>query len=292
MFRILKFIWNHPLNRDHKLRAIGRFIKWQLASRIWGGEFVFNWVSDSKLIVENGMTGATGNIYVGLMEYKDMSFVLHYLRDNDVFFDVGANVGVYTILASKVKNAKTVSIEPLPNTFDKLVNNININRLTNVVAMNIGLSHEKAKLFFTTNKDTMNRIATDRDKNTKEVDVETLDNLSSRFGYPKLIKMDVEGYETMVLKGANKTLLSDEMEAIIIELNGSGEALGFDESLIHQNLIKNGFSPYEYNPFKRKLTRLNTYGAENTIYIKDSIVERIAQEVKIARKFLINGIQI
>ena len=292
MFRILKFIWNHPLNRDNQLKAIGRFIKWQLASRIWGGEFVYDWINDSKLIVANGMTGATGNIYVGLMEYKDMSFVLHYLKDNDVFFDVGANVGVYTILASKVKNAKTVSIEPLPSTFDKLVNNININRLTNVETINIGLSYEKSKLFFTTDKDTMNRIATDKDKNTKEVDVETLDNLSLRFGYPKLIKMDVEGYETMVLKGAYMTLSSDEMEAIIIELNGSGEALGFDESLIHKNLIENGFNPYEYNPFERKLHKLNIYGSENTIYIKNSVVDRIAQDVKNSEKFLINGYQI
>lgn len=292
MFRILKFIWNHPLNRAHKLKAIGRFIKWQLASRIWAGKFVYDWISDSKLIIENGMTGATGNIYVGLMEYKDMSFVLHYLRDNDLFFDVGANVCCYTILAPKVKNAKTVSIEPLSNTFDKLVNNININRLTNVVPMNIGLAHEKSKLLFTINKDTMNRIATDKDKNTKEVDVETLDNLSLRFGYPKLIKMDVEGFETMVLKGAHLTLLANETEAIIIELNGSGEALGFDESLIHKNLIKNGFNPYEYNPFERKLNKLNTYGSENTIYIKDIVIERIAQDVKNSGKFLINGYQI
>lgn len=250
---------------------------------------MFNWINDSRLIVANGMTGATGNIYVGLMEYKDVSFVLHYLKANDLFFDIGANVGVYTVLASKIKNAKTVSIEPLPNTFDKLLDNIKINRLDNVEAMNIGLANQKSKLFFTTDKDTMNRIATEKDKNTKEVEVDTLDSLALKHGYPKLIKMDVEGYETMVLNGAKKTLLSDELEAIIIELNGSGIAFGFDESLIHDNLIKNGFSPYEYNPFERKLEKLIIYGTENTIYIKNSVIHRITKDVINSDKFTING---
>ena len=197
MTKIMKFIWNHPLNKNKRLQAIVKFIKWQVASRIHGGRLVFNWINESKLIVESGMTGATGNIYVGLMEYKDMSFVLHYLKENDLFFDIGANVGVYTVLASKIKNAKTVSIEPVPNTFDKLLDNISINRLHNVQAINIGLANEKSKLFFTTDKDTMNKITAEKDKNTIEVKVDTLDSLALKYGYPKLIKMDVEGYETM-----------------------------------------------------------------------------------------------
>jgi predicted RNA methylase len=80
------------------------------------------------------MTGATGNIYVGLMEYEDMSFLLHYLQKDDLFYDIGANVGVYTVLTSQVKEVKTVSIEPLPLTYEKLLDNININRLTNVIS--------------------------------------------------------------------------------------------------------------------------------------------------------------
>lgn len=288
----MKFIWNHPLNKNNRLQSIVRFIRWQLVSRMWGESFVFNWINESKLIVANGMTGATGNIYVGLMEYKDMSFVLHYLEDNDLFFDIGANVGVYTILASKIKNAKTVSIEPLPYTFDKLIDNINLNRLNTVDAINIGLSNEKSKLFITTDKDTMNRIATKEDKNKKEIEVEILDTLSLKYGYPKLIKIDVEGYETMVLKGAKQTLASDELEVIIIELNGSGSTFGFDESLIHENLVENGFSPYEYNPFKRKLQELNIYGSENTIYIKNSIADKIIKDIKNADKFTINGFQL
>ena len=44
----------------------------------------FQWIKGSKLIVRNGMTGATGNIYCGLHEFADMGFVLHLLRPGDL----------------------------------------------------------------------------------------------------------------------------------------------------------------------------------------------------------------
>jgi hypothetical protein len=49
-----------------------------------------------------GMTGATQNIYVGLQEFVDIMLTLHFLRKGDLFLDMGANVGSYTILASGV----------------------------------------------------------------------------------------------------------------------------------------------------------------------------------------------
>lgn len=52
------------------------------------------------------MTGATGNIYVGLHEFEDMAFLLHVLRRTDLFVDVGANIGSYTILAGGAAGAK------------------------------------------------------------------------------------------------------------------------------------------------------------------------------------------
>ena len=61
----------------------------------------------------------------------------------------------------------------------------------------------------------------------------------------------------------------DNLKAIIIELNGSGNLYGFDESMIHDKLINNGFYPYGYSPFTRELILLNSYGNSNTIYIRD-----------------------
>ena len=75
------------------------------------------------------MTGITGNWYCGLHEFHEMAFVLHFLRKNDTFIDVGANVGSYTILAA-VTGSNVISIEPIPSTFNYLKNNVSINNFT------------------------------------------------------------------------------------------------------------------------------------------------------------------
>lgn len=292
MFKILMFVYKHPLNYNNKFNAVMRLLKWQASNFLWNQARLFDWIDDSRLIISKGMTGATGNIYVGLMEYEDMSFLLHYLQENDLFFDIGANVGVYTVLASKVKKANTICIEPLPSTYDKLLDNININRLQNVIAKNIGLSFEKSKLYFTTDRDTMNSVALDSDVNKQEIMVDILDNLSEEYDIPKIMKIDVEGYETNILLGAKKSLLDDKLEVIILELNGSGEKFGFYDDDIHKSLLANGFVPYTYNPFARELINLEMYGAHNTIYIRKNKVDKIKLTLKKANAFTVNGMSI
>jgi len=289
----LKFIYTHPLNRDDKLGSIVRFIKWQISSRLWDTSFVYDWIGNAKLLISNGMTGATGNVYVGLMEYEDMSFVLHYLQPDDIFFDIGANVGVYTVLASKVKKAKTICVEPLYSTYEKLLDNIQINRLNSrVVAEHIGLSNEKSSLYFTTNRDTMNSVALSTDDDKQEVKVDTLDNLSKRHGIPKIIKIDVEGYEANVLKGAKEILADDNLEIIVLELNGSGVKFGYSDDDIHYDLKNYGFESFTYNPFARELIQLEKYGTHNTVYVKSKAVEGVRQKVKESESFNVNGIEL
>ena len=62
---------------------------------------------------------------------------------------------------------------------------------------------------------------------------------------------------------------------LIIELNGSGTKFGFDENDIHHLLLNEGFKPYDYNPFERKLTPLDHFESHNTLYIRDSILPKI-----------------
>ena len=59
-----------------------------------------------------------------------MSFLLHYLNEEDTFVDIGANVGSYTILSGIIKKSTVHSFEPIPSTFKKLKRNISINSKT------------------------------------------------------------------------------------------------------------------------------------------------------------------
>ena len=68
----LKFITSHPLNRSNKVKAILRFLRWQINTRINSYSIIYQFTERCKLIIRKGMTGATGNLYCGLHEFEDM----------------------------------------------------------------------------------------------------------------------------------------------------------------------------------------------------------------------------
>lgn len=285
----LKFIYNHPFNSQNKFGGLFRFLKWQINCRLNPYPILYPYTENSKLIMWKGLTGATGNLYCGLMEFDDMGLLLHFLRDSDLFVDIGANIGAYTILASGEVGASTIAIEPIPSTFKNLVQNISANQIQEKVdALNIGLGAKKDIIKFTKSLDTVNHVATEDESDTIDVKVDKLDSLLLK-KIPSLIKIDVEGFETEVLNGAEKVLKAKELKVIIIELNGSGKRYGYDEGLIHSNLIKQGFQPYNYNPKTRGFVKLSSYGNHNTIYIRD--FEFVKNRTESSRKIKIGSSQ-
>jgi len=288
LFLVLKFIFTHPLNVNNRAGALLRFIKWQILSRLTSNLVVFPFTDRSLILVKRGLTGATGNIYCGLHEFNDMGFLLHFLRQEDCFVDVGANIGSYSILAGVHVGANTISLEPLPSTFKLLKQNIAINQIDdNVRLYNIALGDLTGEIKFTTNLDTMNHIVVDESEEHIIVPIDTLDNLLMDNAIPILVKVDVEGYEKDVLNGSSSLLSNPILKAIILELNGSSEKYGYLETEIHEKLLSLDFNPYMYNPFERKLYRAESFGTHNTIYLRDLLF--VEQRLKSADKVVING---
>ncbi len=268
----LRYILNLPLANKNKIKTLTRYFYWGIRNKISSNNMIYGFIGNTKINIQKGISTSELQYYCGLSEFNDMGFVLHFLRPDDVFVDVGANIGSYTLLASSHIGAKTISIEPVPVTFNYLSNNIKLNNIEDKVVMqNIGLADVVSELKFTSILDAVNHVIPENsilDEKYITVKVDTLDNVTEDFN-PICIKIDVEGYETLVIKGAEKTLLKESLKAIIIELNGSAEMYGFDESLIHQKLISVGYIPYSYDPFTRNLEKVDTYGKFNTIYLKD-----------------------
>jgi FkbM family methyltransferase len=283
LFSSIKFISGHPLNRKNKSSAILRFLKWQINNLLNPYPVIYQFTDRSKLIIKKGMTGATGNLYCGFFDYEEMFFLLHFLRRNDLFVDIGANVGSYTVLASAHVQSNSISIEPVPSTYRNLLNNIILNNLNNVKTFNIALGAKKGIVKFTNSNDTTNHVATLSDNDQIDVEISTLDDILLSLDSATLIKIDVEGYETEVLKGSDKILENNNLKAIIIELNGSGNRYNYDETLIHNKLIDVGFLPFTYDPISRQLIKLGKFGAYNTIYVRDLdfVIDRLKSADKV-----------
>jgi FkbM family methyltransferase len=250
-------------------------------------------VEDSRLIVGLGETGATGNIYTGFAEYQDMLFLLHALQPEETFVDIGANIGVYTILASKVIRAHSISFEPIQNAFDRFEDQVKINRINHLVRMEKkGVGEKSERLFFMNDNDTVNKVSLIGDvANTTEIEVIALDDVLKK-NEKYFFKIDVERFEYKVILGAKDTLSSPNTVGLIIELNGSSEEFGSSNSEIHNKLLSFNFYPVSYDPISRSLVRLSEYNknGRNTIYIKD--IEMIAGRCKNAPKRRINTIGI
>lgn len=288
--RTFGFIFNHPLSKRHVVRSFARLLLWQAQSFVQPGKlYVKSFIKPVKFYARKGLTGITGNIYAGLHEFDDMAFLLHLLRPGDTFFDIGANVGSYSLLASGVCGAGSISIEPIAAAFNILSQNIALNKLgEKISAINAAAGAEEGNLLFTSVYDTGNHVAAAGESggNNVNVPVITIDSLATG-KVPLLAKIDVEGYETEVLKGMEKTLDAPGLKAIIIELNGSGERYGYDEGKIHLLLLGKGFTPFAYDPFERILATVDSFGSFNTIYCRD--IDFVTGRLKTAPKIKVMG---
>jgi FkbM family methyltransferase len=224
-----------------------------------------------------------------LGEFQDMAFVLHMLRPEDLFCDVGANAGVYTVLASGAVRCQTVAIEPVPSTFEVLKSNITINEASDRVdALNYGVGSSRGTLHFTSSLWSFNHVVPDKGDDTIEVPVDTLDNLLQG-RIPRVIKIDVEGFEGEVLKGARQTLADPGLAVVLMEVSSQVARYGQTKEGLKAQLIDMGFDPFWYSPFERRLVQPGTPQERqyNLIFVRDPAF--VTERLTTAPKYRVHG---
>jgi FkbM family methyltransferase len=199
---------------------------------------------------------------LGLYDFNNMKFVQTMLEGGGVFVDVGANIGSYTLLASESAAVTVVSLEPNPVAFRKLQRNLTLNARGNVKAINRAAAARPGMLRMTANgSDSTNRvIAADvQAGRTVDVEADSLDAICAALDLsPKVIKIDVEGYEPDVLEGA-ATCLTGTL-ACVVE-NG-------DRPRVRELMSERAFrGPFYYRHRLGWLSRQPQRLAEDAIYI-------------------------
>lgn len=155
---------------------------------------------------------------------KDLEIMSGYFKKympkkGDIVFDLGSYVGCFTIIASKLvgSKGKVISFEPDSVSYRKLLANIKLNKLTNVIAINKGIfdSDSKKKFYARTSRGSSFIFENEYQK-TIDIDVSKLDTISKELNLiPNFIKMDVEGSELHVLKGAKELLNNNKINLAI-----------------------------------------------------------------------------
>jgi FkbM family methyltransferase len=161
---------------------------------------------------------------------KDLSpfyeIAAQHLAGDSIVLDIGANIGLTSIpLAPRVK--KVYCFEPSPAAFDNLVLNIKANGITNCEAMNLAVSDTCGELdFHQTSNTAGSHVVSDRHAAragtlTAKVKAESLDSLAARMpelGQASFIKMDAEGSEPAILRGA-RAFMRQRRRTVFMEYN-------------------------------------------------------------------------
>jgi FkbM family methyltransferase len=140
-----------------------------------------------------------------LYEHREIGFMRKHLRPGDVFLDIGAHIGFYSLIASRIVGEKgaVVAVEADPYNFKRLTLHLKSNRIQNVIAVNEGVSNKKEVLRLGLNV-TGNRAGNSfLSMNEDHIDVpcSSLAMLLRKYGINRVhgAKFDIEGFEFRVL---------------------------------------------------------------------------------------------
>jgi len=144
-----------------------------------------------------------------LFEQAERNFVHKFLIQGHIFWDAGANFGLYTLIGARQvkRKGKVLAIEPDPRNRRRLWINILLNAFTNVKVLPAALGdHEKEAEFLSCSEGAYSGLRVAKVPGVlKQIKVRqtTLDSVAAKFGWPQvdLLKMDVEGAEILVLQG-------------------------------------------------------------------------------------------
>jgi len=173
-------------------------------------------VNGLKMLLNLRDRGVSRDLFMyGKREFIPTNYLLngHIVKEGDVVLDIGANIGYYVLIESKLvgEQGKVYAIEPVSSNLAQLQQNLKLNNCKNVEVFKlaVGDKNGKAKIYIPEkrNLSTLDKNALEGNlKSVEEIEVITVDSFLDKKPKPNFIRMDVEGYEFYIIKGMNKTL--------------------------------------------------------------------------------------
>jgi len=194
------------------------------------------------------------NFYFDDFENKTINYFSKVVKKGMTVFDIGANIGIYTLIASQniKQNGRVYSFEPAEWSYNRLQQNINLSKYNNIIINKFGISDFTGEIkFHICEDDAYNSIGNRPMKDVisvKTIKVFSLDDyvILNKIGRIDIIKVDTEGAEYLVFKGAEKTLMKHS-PTIFFEYNPYA-AKGYEfSSLEALRLVESyGYHCYEF----------------------------------------------
>jgi FkbM family methyltransferase len=182
---------------------------------------------------------------------------MNRFNGNSVFFDIGANIGIYTLYSvSRHHDLSVFAFEPVSNNYASLLRNVWANNYANVKSFHVALSDKECltELFLSdlrigNSGAQINSPVDDKGGGFEALRVEkvlcvSVDRLIQQFGFPvpSYVKIDVDGHESDILNGMISTLRSESFKSLLVEFNSQDQFTYWKERLAAAGLaLDHGF---------------------------------------------------
>jgi len=217
--RLLRWL---PAGFPGKTR-IGRLL---LGNRARQGDVIVEARDDSRFLLPNLAEPVAFHLAVdGVYEPETLAFILNCLPEGGVFVDVGANIGVFTVPASRKvgRGGRVLAAEASPQVLPYLEKNVSLNHLQNVTLARCAISDQAADnaAFYEApiHKFGMGSLAAQFHGAPCQVRTRTLDEVLEEHHIDRVdvLKVDVEGHEAAVFRGARTLLCAPNPPLIVFE---------------------------------------------------------------------------
>lgn len=227
---LLEFIWNHPANKGRRLRSILRAARFQAVCRLTRRPIRARLGVDSIVLAYPGVAASSKVVYARIPDWAPMKAWTRLLSPGDLFVDIGANVGVYTLWALE-QGCEVIAVEPIPQSAERLRRNLEANQKQATIIMK-AVSDRAGFVKMTHDLDSMNHLAPEG----RSVEATTLDDiLLARTCW---VKIDIEGAELFALRGAKRALSERRIHGLQIEW-------GINRLQVSELLAQCGYVLYE-----------------------------------------------
>lgn len=173
----------------------------------------------SKMIIDPSDHGIHKELFLDkIREPIATRHIQNILNKEDVVLEIGANIGYYALLESRLCK-KIYAIEPVKTNVDTLKENIQLNNYTNIEVFQIAIGEKigTEKMYISEKANWHNFYKCQDCKTTEEIPMDTINNFLKNKEFPSFVRMDVEGYELKIIRGMSRCL--DKIDKMFIELH-------------------------------------------------------------------------
>lgn len=282
MNSLLQF-YRAPYNKKRPVFGLIRYCHWKLIRLFKLSNVRYKLWNDRKIMLNYDSFQSMWIMYNYIVDWEEFNLISRYIRPGDDVFDIGANMGFYTVWMSKfVGQGRIHSMEPDNTNFKRLTKNIQLNKAEDIViAHNKAVSDVAGHIYFSTGLDGENHILDQGAKEAVVIESIILDDYAKTFtGNIAYMKIDVEGFEYAVLNGAKNLLTQKKIDIIQLELNESSKHSGKTIDNVVSLLADHGYHLHLYDVKKNELfptiyspARENYFAVSDTLKINGRLNE-------------------